>query len=125
MFLLGVLSPERAVPPGVCGVLGSCAPSEACGVAGWLLGTSLLLWAVPLYGNKRDLEYSCRQLISEQEVSCSRRLGEFNECFFTGKQRKLLFKLLLVKTHLMLNRPWLCLTRDAALSYYNFIKVDL
>lgn len=64
-------------------------------------------------------------LISEQEVSWSRRLGEFNKCFFTGKQRKLLFKLLLVRAPLMLNRPWLCLKRDAALSCYNFIKVDL
>lgn len=79
----------------------------------------------PLYGSKWDLEYSCRQLISEQEVSWSMRLGEFNKCLFTGKQSKLLFKLLLIITFLVLNRPWLRLTRDAALSCYNFINVGL
>lgn len=77
----------------------------------------------PLYGNKWDLEHSCRQLISEQEVSWSMRLGEFNKCFFTGKQSKLLFKLLLVITFLVLNRPWLCLTCDVALSCYNFLML--
>lgn len=56
----------------------------------------------PLSG-KCDLEYNCRQLISEQEVSWSMRLGEFNKFFFTGKQSRLLFKLLPVITFLVLN----------------------
>lgn len=56
-----------------------------------------------LSSSKYDLEHSCRQLINEQEVSLTMSLGEFNKCFFTGKQRKLLFKLLPVVTFLVLN----------------------
>lgn len=97
------------VSSGVWGAVcqGFYAPSEACGVLGLLLGGIFFAVASssPLYGNKWDLEYSCRQLISEQEVSWSTRLGEFNKCFFAGRQSKLLFKLLLVITFLLLNRP--------------------
>lgn len=56
-----------------------------------------------LSSSKYDLEHSCRQLISEQEVSLIMSLVGFNKCFFTGKQNKLLFKLLPVAAFLVLN----------------------
>lgn len=57
----------------------------------------------PLSSCKYDLERSCRQLISQQDVSCSVRLGDFNKSFFRGKESKLLFRLLPVITLLVLN----------------------
>jgi len=59
-------------------------PEVLCSIKGLLgVGTSVggVAFAVASFaslpGSKCDLEYSCRQLISEQEVSCSMRLGEF------------------------------------------------
>lgn len=128
VFLVGEMRPKQAVPPQECGAqcAGVLCSSRACGVLQRPLG-DLFCWGQFLFSlwQKWDLEYSCRQLISEQEVSWSMRLSEFNKCFFRGKQSKLLFKLLLVITFLVLNRPWLCLIHDVALSCYNFINVGL
>lgn len=106
IFLVGVMTQSRTWLPShvvgnVSGVL--------CSIRGLLVvwtSTGGIAFAWPaslLSGIKCDLEYSCRQLISEQEVSWIRRLGEFNKCFFTGKQSKLLFKLLPVIAFLVLN----------------------
>ncbi|KAJ7395953.1 hypothetical protein BTVI_150423 [Pitangus sulphuratus] len=38
-----------------------------------------LLWPTSLSGNKQDLEYNCRQLISEQEAFWSMRLGHSDQ----------------------------------------------
>lgn len=109
LFLVGVLNLQQDVPPQACGrqcagVLCLCSIRGLVGVRTSVSSTAFAVVGLPsLSSSKRDPEYSCRQLISEQEASCSIRLGEFNKYFFTGKQSKLLFKLLPGITLLVLN----------------------
>lgn len=109
LFLVGVQNLQQDVPPQACGrqraeVLCLCSIRGLVGVRTSVSSTAFaVVGLLPLSSSKRDPEYSCRQLISEQEASCSIRLGEFNKYFFTSKQSKLLFKLLPGITLLVLN----------------------